>query len=108
MRQTFKNTGPGSIVDSEADLQEDRPGSTVDSEADLQKRLVEWKEIFGRHGLAVSLEKTGDSQQNKDLDIKLGYGQGLTRKKLTQLDSLERFAATATRRLKFARECNEW
>ena len=30
----------------------------VDSEADLQDRLVEWKEIFGRYGLRVSLEKT--------------------------------------------------
>ena len=30
-------TGPGSIVDSEADLQEHRPGSIVDSEADLQE-----------------------------------------------------------------------
>ena len=30
----------------------------ADSEADLQERLVEWKEIFGRHGLKVSLEKT--------------------------------------------------
>ena len=31
----------------------------ADSEADLQERLVEWKENFGRHGLRVSLEKTG-------------------------------------------------
>ena len=31
----------------------------ADNEADLrQERLVEWKEIFGRHGLALSLEKT--------------------------------------------------
>ena len=29
----------------------------ADSDADLQ-RLVEWKEIFGRYGLRVSLEKT--------------------------------------------------
>ena len=28
------------------------------SEADLQERLVDWKEIFGKHGLRVSLEKT--------------------------------------------------
>ena len=28
----------------------------VDSDADLQKRLVEWNEIFGRHGLRGSLE----------------------------------------------------
>ena len=46
----------------------------VDSEADLQERLVEWKEIFGRHGLRVSLEKTGVlwvAQQKTDLDIRL-------------------------------------
>ena len=45
----------------------------VDSEADLQDPLVEWKEIFGRHGLRVSLEKTGawGWQQKKDLDIRL-------------------------------------
>ena len=30
----------------------------ADSEADLQERLVKWKEIFGRHGLRASLEKT--------------------------------------------------
>ena len=30
----------------------------ADSETDLQERLVEWKEIFGRHGLRVKLEKT--------------------------------------------------
>ena len=44
----------------------------ADSEADLQDRLVEWKEIFGRHGLRVSLEKTGVlwvRQQNKVLHI---------------------------------------
>ena len=31
----------------------------ADSEADLQERLVDWKEIFGKYGLRVSLEKTG-------------------------------------------------
>ena len=31
----------------------------ADSEADLQERLVDWKEIFCKHGLRVSLEKTG-------------------------------------------------
>ena len=30
----------------------------ADSEADLQEHLVDWKEIFGKHGLIVSLEKT--------------------------------------------------
>ena len=30
----------------------------ADSEADLQECLGEWKEIFGRHRLRVSLEKT--------------------------------------------------
>ena len=32
-------------------------GSVADSEADLQERLVDWKEIFGKHGLRLSLEK---------------------------------------------------
>ena len=27
-------------------------------EADLQERMVEWKVLFGRHGLIVSIEKT--------------------------------------------------
>ena len=30
----------------------------ADDVADLQERLVKWKEIFGKHGLRVSLEKT--------------------------------------------------
>ena len=30
-----------------------------DSEADLQEQLIEWKEIFGSHGLRVRLGKTG-------------------------------------------------
>ena len=45
-----------------------------DSEADLQEQLVDWKEIFGKHGLRVSLEKTEVlwiGQQEKDLDIRL-------------------------------------
>ena len=29
----------------------------ADSEADLQEWLIGWKEIFGKHGLRVSLEK---------------------------------------------------
>ena len=29
----------------------------ADSEADLQERLVDWKEIFGKHGVRVNLEK---------------------------------------------------
>ena len=33
-------------------------GVAGDSEADLQERFVEWKNIFGRHDLIVSLEKT--------------------------------------------------
>ena len=46
----------------------------ANSEADLQEQWVEWKEIFGRHGLRVSLEKTEVlwvGQQNNDLDIGL-------------------------------------
>ena len=56
----------------------------ADSEADLQERLVEWKGIFGKHGLRVSLEKMKVfwvGQQNKDLDIRLDG------KKLNQRDS---------------------
>ena len=30
----------------------------ADSEVDLQEWLVDWKEIFDKHGLRVSLEKT--------------------------------------------------
>ena len=46
----------------------------ADSEVDLQEWSVEWKEIFGRHGLKVGLEKTEVlwvGQQKKDLDIRL-------------------------------------
>ena len=32
--------------------------SVADSEADVQERLVDWKEIFGKKGLRVNLEKT--------------------------------------------------
>ena len=56
----------------------------ADSEADLQERLVDWKEIFGKYGLTVSLDKTEMlwvGQQKKDLDIKLDG------KKLNQRDS---------------------
>ena len=56
----------------------------ADSEANLQERLVDWKEIFGKHGQKISLEKTEVlwvGQQKKDFDIKLD------RKKLNQQDS---------------------
>ena len=56
----------------------------VDSEADLQERLVDWKDIFGKHGLRVSLEKMEVlwvGQQKKDLDVRLDG------KKLNQRDS---------------------
>ena len=56
----------------------------ADSEADLQERLVDWKELFGKHGLRVSLAKTEVlwvEQQKKDLDIRLDG------KKLNQGDS---------------------
>ena len=46
----------------------------ADSEADLQERLVDWKEIFGKHGLRVSLEKTKVlwvGLQKKYLNIRL-------------------------------------
>ena len=45
---------------------------------------MEWKEIFGKHGLRVSLEKTEVlwvGQQKQDLDIRLDG------KKLNQRDS---------------------
>ena len=48
---------------------------TANAEADLQQRLLEWKGIFGRHGLRVGLERTEVlymGQHNKDLDIRLG------------------------------------
>ena len=32
--------------------------AVVDSEADVQERLVDWKEILGKHGLRERLEKT--------------------------------------------------
>ena len=56
----------------------------ADSEADLQEQLVEWKEIFGKHGLRVGLEKTEVlwvGQQKNDLDKRLDG------KKLNQRDS---------------------
>ena len=55
----------------------------ADSESDLQERLVDWKEIIGKHGLRVSLEKTEVLWvgQQRDLDIRLDW------KKLNQRDS---------------------
>ena len=56
----------------------------ADSEADLQERLVDWKEIFGKHGLRVSLEKTEVlwvGHQKKDIEIRLDG------KKLNQRES---------------------
>ena len=58
--------------------------SVADSEADVQERLVDWKEIFGKKGLRVNLEKTEVlwvGQQKKDIDIRLDG------KKLSQSDS---------------------
>ena len=55
-------------------LYADDLAAVADSEADLQERLVDWKEIFSRHRLKVSLEKTEVlcvGQQKKDLDIRL-------------------------------------
>ena len=69
---------------------------------DLAEQLVVWKEIVGKHGLRVNLEKTEVlwvGQQKKDLDVRLD------RKKLNQRDSfVERFAGTAELRWKFAGE----
>ena len=55
----------------------------ADIEADLQEQLVDWKEIFGKHGLNVSkkTEVLWVGQQKKDLDIRLDG------KKLSQRDS---------------------
>ena len=56
----------------------------ADREADLQERLVDWKEIFGKHGLRVSLEKTEVlwvGHQKKDIEIRLDG------KKLNQRES---------------------
>ena len=44
----------------------------ADSEADLQERFVEWKEIFGRHGLRDSLEKTEVLCVQRDNVVYLG------------------------------------
>ena len=44
----------------------------ADSEADLQERLVDWKEIFGKHGFRVILEEVlWVGLQRKDVDIRL-------------------------------------
>ena len=64
-------------------LYADNCAVVADSETDLQERLVEWKEIFGRHGLRVNLEKTEvlwTGHQKKDLDNRLDG------KKLNQQD----------------------
>ena len=39
-------------------LYADDLAATADSEADLQERLVDWKEIFSKHGQRINLEKT--------------------------------------------------
>ena len=52
-------------------LYADELAVVVDSEADLQEMLVEWKEIYDKHGLRVSLQKTEVlwvGQQKKYLD----------------------------------------
>ena len=76
----------------------------ADSEADLQHRLVDWKEILGKHGLRVSLEKTevlSVEQQNNYFDVRLGRN----RTNETALYIwVERFVGTAARRRKFAGE----
>ena len=71
----------------------------ADSETNLQDRLVEWKEIFGRHGLRVSLEKTKmlRVRKKKDLNIRLD-GKNETALYIW----VERFVGTAARRRKFA------
>ena len=56
----------------------------ADSETYLKERLVAWKEMFGRHGLRVSLQKTEVlwvEQQKNYLNIRLDG------KKLNQRDS---------------------
>ena len=63
----------------------------ADSETDLQERLVDWKEIFSKHGQRISLEKTEVlwvGQQKKDFDMKLD------RKKLNQRDNFVYLAGT--------------
>ena len=47
------------VVDVISRIAQGNSPQVADSEADLQERLVDWKEIFGKHGLRVSLEKTG-------------------------------------------------
>ena len=58
----------------ESEYSPDDLAVVADSVEELQEQLVEWKEIFGRHGQRVSLEKTEVlcvGQQKKDLDIRL-------------------------------------
>ena len=46
----------------------------ADEETDLQEQLIEWKDMFNRHGLRVSLEKTEVmwvGPRRKELDIHL-------------------------------------
>ena len=64
-------------------LYADELAVVADSEADLQEMLVEWKEIYDKHGLRVSLQKTEVlwvGQQKK-------YLERLDGKKLNQRDS---------------------
>ena len=44
----------------------------ADSEADRQERLSEWKEIFGRHGLRVRLEKLYKNEYQRDNFVYVG------------------------------------
>ena len=60
----------------------------ADSERDLQEQFVEWKEICGRHGLIVCLEKTQvlwDGQHKTYIHMRLDG------KKLNQRDSFVYF-----------------
>ena len=62
----------------------------ADSETDLQERFVEWKEICGRHGLIVSLEKT---EVLRDGQHKAYIHMRLDGKKLNQRDSFVYFGS---------------
>ena len=87
----------------------DNTAVVADNGADLQVRLVEWKEIFGGLGLRVSLDSTvyggalGRAAGKKTSRNKIGWDETEPTRHFC-ISRGERFAGTAARRWKFARE----
>ena len=71
----------------------------ADCEAGLQERLVEWKEIFDRHGLRVSLKKIEVLWVTRKRSI---YKTGSEETEPAQQLWVEQFAEKTARRQKFA------